>query len=1156
MKKRIITLALTSTALALSVGAFALNKQAEKTSAIYSPSTTYEVSDTASELESYYSSVGSGDTGDTLLSRLRSINSSKYHKNFSYSNFGTSSSTSPYVYTDYPLGTTTTDSNGQIRGSSIASFYTKTTANSFNKEHVWPNSKGGNKVENDILMPRPTISSENSSRGNSNFVEGMNSSSGGWDPYTAGYDKECRGECARIMLYCVVASSQLSLVASNSGGDTSCGNMNTLIKWHFDYAPSVYEMNRNNGAEYLQGNRNPFVDHPEYVAKIWSNFNSTVSDLCTNNASKYSDWTPGNYCDYGSNTPVNPNTGVTISNTTANITVGSTTTLSATATNNGTISWTTSNSSIARLSSSSSASGANITITGVSAGTATITAKATIDGTQYSKTCIVIVSKVVSSLSKGNTSPTKTVYTAGESFDPTGLTITATYSDSTTANVTSSVVWTPDPLTVGTTSVTGTYGGKSITISGLTVNAATEPEIIDSNSDLSVGDYVVIRTAAGVGVTGWNNNKDATVSETQSEWKKYYVASASSSGFTLKDEAADDYIASPGSSNQFVYGDAATCSTDASGHLICNRRYLCKNGTNYRFYTSISSYLPFFIYKMPASSSTKTLSSISVSTAPNKTTYTAGEYFDPTGLVITRTYSDNSSDTYTYANHSSEFEFDPDLDEALTTSDTSVTITYGDKTTTQSITVNPASKTLSSISVGTAPSKITYQEGEYFDPTGLVITRYYSDNSSDTYSYANHASEFSFDPDLDEELSTYDNSVTITYGGKTTTQSITVNAIPVTLESISVQTAPSKTSYEVGETFDPTGLVITRNYSNGTSDTYSYAGHSSEFSFDPDLDEELTTSDTIVTITYGGQSTTQAITVTSSGGQQENEYSLTSGSPYINGVAYKMYFYSTNKSKKYYFTGSLTGSNNQYGTTSDTLDSSVVDVYFEESGSGQNIYFIKNNTTYYLQIVKTTSGTKTYYNFGYSTTRSSIKWMYSDEYNCLTFSMDEHIYSFGNYSSYTNFSGYDIEAHSDNYKLEFVTSSSEGAVAFATVMNDNIKCVSSGASEPSLSGYAWEFFSSVYSSLDDSSKEALQSQNPTDAEIFEFVERYDYIVGKYGTGKYRDFLNRSPEPVGNGAYNFSDATLNDNNIILILSIVSIATMSLAVLLVIKKKKRR
>lgn len=866
MKKRIVG-AFSLLAIVIGGLSFAIQTQGkvESAEALYNPSTTYEVSDTASELASYYSSVGSGDTGDTLLGRLRSINSSKYHKNFSYSNFGTSSSTSPYVYTDYPLGTTTKDSNGQIRGSAIASFYTKTTATSFNKEHVWPNSKGGNKVENDILMPRPTIESENSSRGNSNFVEGENSGSNGWDPYAAGYDIACRGECARIMLYCVVASSDLSLVASNSGGSTSCGNMNTLIKWHFDYAPSEYEMNRNNGAEYLQGNRNPFVDHPEYVAKIWSNFNSTVSNLCSNNSTKYSSWTPGNYCAYGTNTVVS---GVTISAPTASVTIGDTITLSATSTDGGTITWTTSNSSIASISSSSSNSGANITITGVSAGTATITAKRTINGTEYSQTCIVTVNKIVNSLSKGSTSPTKTTYTAGESFDPTGLTITATYTDSTQGNVTSSVVWTPDPLTAGTTSVTGTFGGKSVVVSGLTVEAPTEPVIIDSNSDLSVGDYVVLRTAAGVGVTGWNNNKDATVSSTESEWKKFYVASASSSGFTLKDESANNYIASPGSSNQFLYGSAATCSTDSEGHLICNNRYLCKNGTVYRFYTSIGSFLPFFIYKVPGSSSTKTLSSISVSTAPTKTTYTAGEYFDPTGLVITRKYSDSTSDTYTYANHTSEFTFSPTTSTALTTSNTSVTITYGGKSCNQAITVN-AAKTLSSISVSTAPTKTSYYAGQTFDPTGLVIRRTYSDSTYDTYTYSNHTSEFSFTPSLSTALTTGNTSITITYGGKSTTQSITVSS--VTLTSIAVSTAPTKTSYVVDETFSPTGLVITRNYSNSTSDTYTYAGHTSEFTFSPSLSTPLTVSDTSVTITYGGKSCSQAITVSTSGGGSSSD---------------------------------------------------------------------------------------------------------------------------------------------------------------------------------------------------------------------------------------------------------------------------------------------
>lgn len=68
--------------------------------------------------------------------------------------------------------------------------------------------------------------------------------------------------------------------------------------------------------------------------------------------------------------------------------------------------------------------------------------------------------------------PTKTTYVGGESFDPTGLTVTATFDDSSEENVTTSVTWTPDPLTAGTTSVTGTYMGETIVVNGLTVTAA------------------------------------------------------------------------------------------------------------------------------------------------------------------------------------------------------------------------------------------------------------------------------------------------------------------------------------------------------------------------------------------------------------------------------------------------------------------------------------------------------------------------------------------------------------------------------------------------------------------------------------------------------------------------------------------------------------
>ena len=77
------------------------------------------------------------------------------------------------------------------------------------------------------------------------------------------------------------------------------------------------------------------------------------------------------------------------------------------------------------------------------------------------------------------------MYSNGDSFDPAGLVVYATWSgesEDTTTNVASLLVWTPDPLTTGTTSVTGTYPNtdKTVTVNGLTVNAITSVKFDDT----------------------------------------------------------------------------------------------------------------------------------------------------------------------------------------------------------------------------------------------------------------------------------------------------------------------------------------------------------------------------------------------------------------------------------------------------------------------------------------------------------------------------------------------------------------------------------------------------------------------------------------------------------------------------------------------------
>lgn len=81
------------------------------------------------------------------------------------------------------------------------------------------------------------------------------------------------------------------------------------------------------------------------------------------------------------------------------------------------------------------------------------------------------------------------------------------------------------------------------------------------------------------------------------------------------------------------------------------------------------------------------------------------------------------------------------------------------------------------------------------------------------------------------------------------------------VDSISVKTAPTKTTYNVGETFDPAGLVITKTYESRSVDVAYSETTASEFSFNPSLDTPITEGLTEVTVTVGGKSASIAVTV-------------------------------------------------------------------------------------------------------------------------------------------------------------------------------------------------------------------------------------------------------------------------------------------------------
>lgn len=154
----------------------------------------------------------------------------------------------------------------------------------WNREHVWAKSHGdfGNlpPCGTDAHMVRPTDVSVNADRGNKDFDEGGQQHPEATGCYFTEYTweprDEVKGDVARMILYMDVRyegdNGELDLTAVdavNTSPAPEHGRLSTLLEWHEQDPPDAFEMNRNNVVYSYQGNRNPFVDHPEFVQRIW-----------------------------------------------------------------------------------------------------------------------------------------------------------------------------------------------------------------------------------------------------------------------------------------------------------------------------------------------------------------------------------------------------------------------------------------------------------------------------------------------------------------------------------------------------------------------------------------------------------------------------------------------------------------------------------------------------------------------------------------------------------------------------------------------------------------------------------------------------------------------------------------------------------------------
>ena len=188
----------------------------------------------------------------------------------------------------------------------------------YNKEHVIPQSvfSSNTPMQSDAHQLLPTDGRVNGFRGNfpfgrvndNNLVSqsgisnptqngsklGANLNSG----YSSGYSgtvfepiNEFKGDIARIYFYFITRyENQVSNWSSFAMFDGSSDQvlqttfLSILIEWHLSDPVSQKEIDRNNNIYYNhQNNRNPFVDHPEYVSMIWNPVTDTEAPTAATN---------------------------------------------------------------------------------------------------------------------------------------------------------------------------------------------------------------------------------------------------------------------------------------------------------------------------------------------------------------------------------------------------------------------------------------------------------------------------------------------------------------------------------------------------------------------------------------------------------------------------------------------------------------------------------------------------------------------------------------------------------------------------------------------------------------------------------------------------------------------------------------------------------
>lgn len=168
----------------------------------------------------------------------------------------------------------------------------------YNREHLWPQSKFGKRAPmvSDLWIAYPTDYYVNGQRGDLPYGKVSsatktfsNGTKIGSNTYLNAPSGTCfepidsfKGDIARSYFYittCYRADSALFTTTSTPSSDhwematkstLAPWAIQMLLEWHHNDPVSKKEIDRNNAAYTLQGNRNPFIDYPQFADCIWA----------------------------------------------------------------------------------------------------------------------------------------------------------------------------------------------------------------------------------------------------------------------------------------------------------------------------------------------------------------------------------------------------------------------------------------------------------------------------------------------------------------------------------------------------------------------------------------------------------------------------------------------------------------------------------------------------------------------------------------------------------------------------------------------------------------------------------------------------------------------------------------------------------------------